>query len=313
MRRRDLLALGLAMPAVTSLGDGQGSLRVGMTEVRELRDTIARLYGLDHQHGGEALWRAAVSSAESGYRLLEAGTYSAGVELQLIKTTSRAQMCAGWLAFDAGWQEVARHCYTEALAMARQTGDVVVESHALGNLAMQSSRLGQPREAVRYAEGAARAVRSGTTLSVVPHLRSAVALSLSQDATGETKAIKAPWRCIGCALPRQGSTAARSTGPRRQPSSRLTTSPVRWRVGAWSRRWRPSPNGCRNIPRRSGSWLVMPCIGGRIMPDEIVMERHDAAALERLRAYASRDGSYIRTMLRRKPPMPRGAGARSVR
>jgi transcriptional regulator with XRE-family HTH domain len=191
MRRRNLLALGLSVPAIASFGDAGGQRRrVGMTEVRELRDTAARLYGLDHQHGGEALWRAAVSGAESGYNLLENGIMSDTIETQLIKATSQVQMCAGWLAFDAGRQDIARHCYGEALAMSRQVGDADVEAHALSQLAMQSSKLGRLRESMRFAESAARAERSRTKLSTVPHLRSAVALSLSHDASGADKAIK---------------------------------------------------------------------------------------------------------------------------
>lgn len=108
--------------------------------------------------------------------------------------TGRVQMCAGWLAFDSGRHEVARSCYTEALALARQANDAEVEVHALSNLAFQSNVLGRPREAMRFIEGAVRAdsaPHGRARLSAIPQLRRAVAFSLSQDKAGQKKAIAA--------------------------------------------------------------------------------------------------------------------------
>jgi tetratricopeptide (TPR) repeat protein len=196
MRRRSLLALGLGVPALASVrtGDGPRSRKVGIADARELQDTAVWLYGLDYQHGGAALWRAAKASAQQGYDLLENGTYGEVVEKRLLNATGRVQMCAGWLAFDSGRHEVARSCYTEALALARQANDAEVEVHALSNLAFQSNVLGRPREAMRFIEGAVRAdsaPHGRARLSAIPQLRRAVASSLSQDRTGQKKAIAA--------------------------------------------------------------------------------------------------------------------------
>lgn len=194
MRRRSLLALGIAAPVLASTGSaGQGRRRtVGINDAKELQETAAWLYGLDYQHGGAALWRAAKASAQDGYEMLENGVYGEVVEKELVRATGRAQMCAGWLAFDAGRHEIARSCYNEALALARQAGDAEVEVHALSNLAFQSNVLGRPREAVRFIEGAVRAdaaPHGRARLSAIPLLRRSVALSLSQDRRGHEKAI----------------------------------------------------------------------------------------------------------------------------
>jgi transcriptional regulator with XRE-family HTH domain len=194
MRRRSLLALGIAAPALASTGlAGQGKRRkVGINDAKELQETAAWLYGLDYQHGGATLWRAAKASAQDGYEMLENGIYGEVVERELVRATSRAQMCAGWLAFDAGRHDIARSSYNEALALARQTGDAEVEVHALSNLAFQSNVLGRPREAIRFIEGAVRAdaaPHGQARVSAIPLLRRSVALSLSQDRRGHEKAI----------------------------------------------------------------------------------------------------------------------------
>lgn len=201
MRRRSLLALGMAAPAIANMqGETEPRPRkIGLADAKELQETAVWLSGLDHQHGGETLWRAAAASAQSGYRMLEHGTYTETVQTRLLKATGRVQMCAGWLAFDAGRHDIARSCYTEALALARQAGDAEVEVRALANLAFQSNVLGRPREAIRFTEGALRAnssSRGRARLSAIPQLRKAVALSLGQDRTGHEKAITAARKVV---------------------------------------------------------------------------------------------------------------------
>jgi transcriptional regulator with XRE-family HTH domain len=201
MRRRSLLALGLGVPTLAgSEPAGEPRRRkLGIADAKELEDTAVWLYGLDYQHGGATLWRAARASACDGYNMLEDGAYSDVVGKRLLNATGRIQMCTGWLAFDSGRHELARSCYTEALALARQAGDAEVEVHALSNLAFQSNVLGRPREAMRFIEGALRAdsaPHGRARLSAIPQLRRSVALSLSQDRSGHGKAMAAARRVL---------------------------------------------------------------------------------------------------------------------
>jgi hypothetical protein len=103
--------------------------------------------------------------------------YGDVVGKRLLNATGRIQMCAGWLAFDSGRHHIARSCYTEALALARQAGDAEVEVHALSNLAFQSNVLGRPREAMRFVEGAMRADSAPTGGRDSPQSRSSAARS----------------------------------------------------------------------------------------------------------------------------------------
>jgi tetratricopeptide (TPR) repeat protein len=188
MRRRTLLRWGLSVPVLEGVSTGVSATsptgRIGVAEASELTDSAVWLHKLDQQHGGTTLWRAAVSSAGAGYEMLEHGTYGPVVEQLLLKATGRMQLCAGWLAFDAGHHDVARVCYTEALTVARQAADTETETRAFANLAFQSNVLGRPREAARYVEGAERAAAAPhgkARLRALPQLRSAMTAALSHD------------------------------------------------------------------------------------------------------------------------------------
>lgn len=191
MRRRTLVKWSFATTAAAGLGVASVG-KVGVADVEWLQRTAARLHGLDQQHGGETLWQAAAASVKDGYLMLEQGTYSPNVSQQLLMATGRLQICAGWLAFDAGLHEIARSCYEGALALARQANDPEVEIRALANVAFQSNLLGSPREARRFAtaaEHAATSVRESPVLAVIPQLRHAVASSLLADARDTDRAI----------------------------------------------------------------------------------------------------------------------------
>ncbi|MGH3915176.1 MAG: helix-turn-helix domain-containing protein [Pseudonocardiaceae bacterium] len=198
MRRRTLVTWGVATTAITGLGIASVG-QVGVADVERLQRTAARLHRLDQQHGGESLWQSAAAAADEGYFLLERGSYSSAVGERLLMATSRLQICAGWLAFDAGKHDVTRICYTDALALARQAGDPEGEVRALANMAIQSNETGWPREAQRLsvaAEQVAASVKDSPRLSVVPQFRQAIASSLMADAREADRAIARARRAL---------------------------------------------------------------------------------------------------------------------
>ncbi|WP_212841203.1 helix-turn-helix domain-containing protein [Catellatospora sp. IY07-71] len=182
VRRREFVATGVAAAVASLSGMRDCTIRVGRvggSDVEPLDRAVARLRALGHQHGGANLWQAASGVAREGYHLLEQGTYTDEVEAALLAAIGRAQMCAGWLAFDGGNHDAARSCYNEALSLARQTTDPSIEVHALVNLAFQSTFLGMPRQAVRYAEAAER-IAFGK-MAIVPQIRRATAYASSGE------------------------------------------------------------------------------------------------------------------------------------
>lgn len=198
MKRRTLMKWGAGATAVASLGVNAGTT-VGMTDVQRLQRSAARLHSLDQQHGGDALWQAALVQAHDGVLLLEYGSYTDTVGQHLLTASGQLQICAGWLAFDAGQHEVARSCFGEALAMSRQANDAQIETRALANLALQSNALSRPREALRYAASAEHAATGrGSTiwLAAIPQLRLAIGSSFTGNARDADRAISQARRVL---------------------------------------------------------------------------------------------------------------------
>ncbi len=198
MQRRILMKWGAAATAAASLSTSAGTA-VGMADVKRLQRAAARLHSLDQQHGGNTLWHAALAEARDGMQLLEYGSYTDTVGQHLLTATGQLQICAGWLALDAGQHEVARSCFGEALSMSRQANDVQIETRALANLAYQSNVLARPREALRYAVGAEHAATGhGSTvwLATIPQLRLAIGSSLAGNARDADHAISNARRAL---------------------------------------------------------------------------------------------------------------------
>jgi hypothetical protein len=109
MRRRTVVTTPLTA-AIASLGGVSDATQrvgqVGVSDAERLGRAVIRVRTLGHQHGGENLWQAAAGIAQNGYHLLEHGSYTEDVGDMLLAATGRAQMCAGWLAFDSGAHEV---------------------------------------------------------------------------------------------------------------------------------------------------------------------------------------------------------------
>lgn len=204
MRRRNLLQFSMAAATVGGLAstitDPATIGRVGANDVDQLSAAVKRLYALDYAHGGDQLWELAAARAGKGYALLEHGTYTPDIGARLLWVTGRAQLCAGWLAFDAGRQEIARAHFAEALALARQGSDdqaAEIEASALANLALQSNTLGKPREGLRFAMAAEHAAPAGMPgLAVLPRFRRAIARSLMGDTASTDAEISAARRLV---------------------------------------------------------------------------------------------------------------------
>ncbi|MGQ0779014.1 MAG: hypothetical protein ACT4NY_32145, partial [Pseudonocardiales bacterium] len=191
MKRRTVITWSVATTAVTGLGIASVG-QVGVADVARLQRTTDRLHRLQQRHGGETLWQSAVATANDGYLMLEQGSYGSEVGQQLLMATGRLQVCAGWLGFDGGRHDVARTCFTDALALARQADDPEVEVLAIANLALQSNVLRLPREAQRLSIAAEQVVASANgspRLSVIPQFRQAIASSLMVDARESDRAI----------------------------------------------------------------------------------------------------------------------------
>jgi hypothetical protein len=173
MRRRDLLK-GLsgaaALVGLSLAGEEEDNPlaaddfgRIGEAHAAQLEDTPKHLYKLDYRYGGDTLCDQAAAQLQRASRLLNRGTYGDDVGQRLQVAMGELGICAGWLAFDAGRQDQARYCYTEALAAARMANHQELEVHVLANMSMQAVALDRPKEGLRLAEAAQRSARGWAT------------------------------------------------------------------------------------------------------------------------------------------------------
>lgn len=158
--RRTFVNLGVAFGAamVADFGYGPVGRVVQPVDVVRLQRVVARLRRLDQAHGSVDLWPIAANRANSIGLFLEQCEYSDHVGAELVELAGRAYICAGWLATDAGKNDLAHSLYTEALSYADQAGNLEVRVHALLNLALHASILRRPRQMLRYITAAQRAL-----------------------------------------------------------------------------------------------------------------------------------------------------------
>ena len=201
MRRRDVLK-GLtgaaALVGFTLAGDDEDAMaaddfgRIGDAHAAQLEEAPKHLYNLDYRYGGDTLCDQAVGQLRRAHRLLNRGTYTERVGQRIQVAAGELGICAGWLAFDAGRQDQARYCYTEALAASRMANDQDLEVHVLANMSMQMVALDRPREGLQLAQAGQRAGLGWAppTLEALLSMREARAFAKMRDASSAEDAMK---------------------------------------------------------------------------------------------------------------------------
>ncbi|WP_157017973.1 helix-turn-helix domain-containing protein [Cryptosporangium arvum] len=122
-----------------------------------VRRSIARLYRLDYDVGGDVAHREAEVLLAVLERRLAEESLPRPVETALRLAAGDLSMCAGWTAFDARRLETARHWFTEALTTARTLGSAPLEAHALTDLSYLETTQHSPQLGLGTAAAARRA------------------------------------------------------------------------------------------------------------------------------------------------------------
>lgn len=140
--------------------------RADAAHVRYLRAGLARLRNRDRDVGGGAILRQAARQFTRARRMLDESDYTEAIGRQLLAVAAELAIFTGWLAYDAGRQELARRLYSEADLLTGSIGDEQLTAHVCLNLSMQSTFLarvgntrGMAREALRFAARAAEVAR----------------------------------------------------------------------------------------------------------------------------------------------------------
>jgi hypothetical protein len=125
--------------------------RIGEAEVELLREAADDMDAIDQQFGGNRLWRPTRAHLYWVHHMIDRGIYDEALGRQLHAVAGKFTTSLGWFCYDAGLQAQARQYFSEALNAAMLTGDDILASRTLSNMARQAVDLNKGREAVRFA------------------------------------------------------------------------------------------------------------------------------------------------------------------
>jgi hypothetical protein len=184
------------------LGTVQIPAKVDKAHIRYLRATVDQLYERDQMVGGAALARGALRQFYRAQRMLGESDYGERTGQQLMTAAGELAVCVGWLAYDAGNQDLARRLYTEAMTLADEADDSTLAIQVREKMALQAVQLarnGAPaiaRQALRLTGRAAEVARRDPEPRVHALLaaREAIACAVLGDDRGYRQAITRAWR-----------------------------------------------------------------------------------------------------------------------
>ncbi len=152
-------------------------VRVGATEIEQIRTTTTVFTGWDFTYGGGLAREAVMSQLRWSAGLLDA-TCSARLRPELFSTVGTLANRAGCMAFDICAHEDARRSFHFALACAEQADDWHLRAYVLDCMALQAIRTGRPDEGLTWAEqGLVRLDRLTETMLAMLHTTRARALA----------------------------------------------------------------------------------------------------------------------------------------
>jgi transcriptional regulator with XRE-family HTH domain len=168
--------------------------RIDATHTAQCWTALRRLEELDALYGGASLYQVAEGTARRLEDALRQGSYLPSVGHELQRVTAAAMEQTGWLAYDAGWQQKARHWWLETCHFADLNDVPEARVTTLASMALQARSSNTPgggREAVDLAQ-AARAAAGDQASPILLSLlaaREAVGHACSGDRSAATAAV----------------------------------------------------------------------------------------------------------------------------
>jgi len=180
VKRRDFLRLGVAIGAELGLAryaplpDVPSSGRITSTDVEKLRVDLAELHTIDDRFGGGAALRLAVASSERVEAAASSGRASDRVSRALHGVAGTYLSTAGWLAHDAGNEEVSDKYLSKALQAALVAGDGMLNAQTWNYLSLKA-RGCDPVTAIAIARSAlaSTTARKDPLIAALFHCRAA--------------------------------------------------------------------------------------------------------------------------------------------
>lgn len=175
---------------------------VGERDVQVIRDMISNFGGIDNQHGGGTIRRAAVGylSNEVG-PLLTAGRFAPAAGRSLFAASAELTLLVGWMSHDVGAHALGQRYLIQALGLARSANDDALISEIMAAMSHQAIFLKDGHTAIDLARAANQiAQRRGiSTLSAEAHVMEAHGHATNGDAASCAHSLSAAEKALDTA------------------------------------------------------------------------------------------------------------------
>ncbi|CAM5310580.1 sporulation protein [Streptomyces fumanus] len=165
--------------------------RVGMRDVRAIRDAAATFMQLDFKYGGGHGHKALRHYFRHEVLPLLNASYSEKVGTALFGAAAEVSQLLAWTAYDSGNHRLAHRYLTSTLRLSQVIDDRMFGARILGNLSHQANYLGNHRQAIQLARAAVEGAKGKATPRAMANYWSmeARALSNAGDRTGAAAAM----------------------------------------------------------------------------------------------------------------------------
>ncbi|MEU1519572.1 sporulation protein [Streptomyces sp. NPDC005811] len=171
--------------------DRPAQQRVGMRDVRAIRDAAATFMQLDFKYGGGHGHRALRHYFRYEVLPLLSVSYSAKVGTALFGAAAEVSQLLAWTAYDTGNHRLAHRYLTSTLRLSQVIDDRMFGARILGNLSHQANYLGNHPQAIQLARAAVEGAKGRATPRAMANYSAmeARALSNAGDRIAATRAM----------------------------------------------------------------------------------------------------------------------------
>ncbi|MFJ7965145.1 sporulation protein [Streptomyces sp. NPDC096324] len=137
--------------------------RIGMRDVRAIRDAASMFMQLDFKYGGGHGHRALRHYFRQEVLPLLGASYSEKVGTALFGAAAEVSQLLAWTAYDTGNQRLAYRYLTSTLRLSQVIDDRMFGARILGNLSHQANYLGNHAQAIQLARAAVEGAKGRAT------------------------------------------------------------------------------------------------------------------------------------------------------
>ncbi|OIJ91148.1 sporulation protein [Streptomyces colonosanans] len=158
--------------------------RVGMRDVRAIRDAAGTFMALDFKYGGGHGHKALRHYFRHEVLPLLDASYSEKVGTALFGAAAEVSQLLAWTAYDAGNHRLAHRYLTSTLRLSQVIDDRMFGARILGNLSHQANYLGNHAQAIQLARAAVEGAKGQATPRAMANYAAMEARALSNAGDG---------------------------------------------------------------------------------------------------------------------------------